>query len=327
MSGIIVYLGAAPLLEIEKNLLILDQTCRRLRRQAGLAKIEREMVPEDIDLSENLEICVISQMDMDALRCRILGGNLVVNLRTERQDIVPGEIILVKPSGLAPVGEDLYLSGEIISTRIDAPALGLRQLLLSNNNEMWNPEGEDWLKGNTEACYQSIMAYGPRLIFQMEQVIPMADVRGRHDDVLDQAITKMKAGDQRSYPDIRMLIMETLDLDLRCLLGHSLLDYLAFKKTPEIAIKHYEIGVRIGEASLGKSFNGVLQWSAMGNRLFLLCLHGYGLCLWRLGFIEDAAKVFEQILWFSTSDKLGVRHSLKYVRNGEIWRPKDAPPL
>ena len=55
------------------------------------------------------------------------------------------------------------------------------------------------------------------------------------------------------------------------------------QRTPERVVRHYEAGVRIGELSLGDEFDGVLSWGLIDNRPFLRCLHGYGLCLWRLG--------------------------------------------
>jgi hypothetical protein len=43
------------------------------------------------------------------------------------------------------------------------------------------------------------------------------------------------------------------------------------------AIRHYEVGVRLGEAALGADFDGVLPWGLIDNRPFLRCLHGFGL--------------------------------------------------
>ncbi len=40
------------------------------------------------------------------------------------------------------------------------------------------------------------------------------------------------------------------------------------------AIKHYKIGRRIGELSLGAGFDGVLPWGWIDNRPFLRCTHG-----------------------------------------------------
>ena len=60
---------------------------------------------------------------------------------------------------------------------------------------------------------------------------------------------------------------------------------------PKEAIRHYEVGVRIGELSFGDSFEGLLPWGWIDNRPFLRCMHGFGLCLWRLD-NEEAAAIF-----------------------------------
>jgi tetratricopeptide (TPR) repeat protein len=82
---------------------------------------------------------------------------------------------------------------------------------------------------------------------------------------------------------------------------------------------HYEIGVRIGELSLPTAFDGVLAWSALYNRPFLRCLHGYGLCLWRLGRTDEAVSVFERMLALNPDDNQGVRICRHDVRAGLTW--------
>ena len=44
--------------------------------------------------------------------------------------------------------------------------------------------------------------------------------------------------------------MELCRQDLRCLDAHAHLGNLVYQRQPEIAVKHYEVGVRIGELSL-----------------------------------------------------------------------------
>jgi hypothetical protein len=56
------------------------------------------------------------------------------------------------------------------------------------------------------------------------------------------------------------------------------------------------------------------------NRPFLRCLHGYGLCLWRLEQQDEAARVFDRLLWYDPSDSLGVRFLVEPVQRGEKWR-------
>ena len=55
------------------------------------------------------------------------------------------------------------------------------------------------------------------------------------------------------------------------------------------------------------------------NRAFLRCMHGYGLCLWRLGDFTAAKAVFERMLSFNPNDDQGVRFCWDDVRYGRSW--------
>lgn len=74
------------------------------------------------------------------------------------------------------------------------------------------------------------------------------------------------------------------------------------------------MGAAIGRLSLGPKFDGVLLWGYLGNRPYLRCLHGAGLCLWRLGFFKEAKDVYERMLWLNPSDNQGARFILPEVR-------------
>ena len=113
--------------------------------------------------------------------------------------------------------------------------------------------------------------------------------------------------------------MELCHSDLRCLDAHNHLGNLVFDRRPGEAIHHYEAGVRIGELSLGAGFDGVLPWGWIDNRPFLRCLHGFGLCLWRLGRFEEAAAIFNRMLWLNPSDNQGVRLIIDEVRKKARW--------
>jgi hypothetical protein len=89
---------------------------------------------------------------------------------------------------------------------------------------------------------------------------------------------------------------------------------------PENAIRHYEVGLRIGELSLGEDFDGVLHWGLIDNRPFLKCMHGYGLCLWRLDHFDAAERVFDRLLWLNPSDNQGVRFLIDDVRAETAWK-------
>ena len=108
--------------------------------------------------------------------------------------------------------------------------------------------------------------------------------------------------------------------DLRCLDAHSHLGNFAFDHRPKDAIRHYEVGFRIGELSFDEDFDGVLPWGGSDNRPFLRCMHGFGLCLWRLGRFKEAAALFNRMLWLNPMDNQGVRFILDQVRAKEPWR-------
>ncbi len=55
------------------------------------------------------------------------------------------------------------------------------------------------------------------------------------------------------------------------------------------------------------------------NRPFLRCLHGVGLCAWRLGNAREAAAVFRKMLWLIPNDNQGARFNLAAVEAGMTW--------
>lgn len=77
---------------------------------------------------------------------------------------------------------------------------------------------------------------------------------------------------------------------------------------------------RIGELSLREGFDRALPWGWIDNRPFLRCMYGYGLCLWRSERFEEAAGIFERMLWLNPSDKQGARFIIDEVRAKAPWR-------
>jgi tetratricopeptide (TPR) repeat protein len=115
------------------------------------------------------------------------------------------------------------------------------------------------------------------------------------------------------------ILMGLCEADLRCLDAHAHLGSFVFEHRPKDALRHYEVGVRIGEMSLPPDFNGLLPWGHIDNRPFLRCLHGYGLCLWRLSRFEEAERVFDRMLWLNPTDNQGVRFLTAEVRARTAW--------
>ena len=230
---------------------------------------------------------------------------------------MPGEIINVAPRKQWRHGGHPYLSGEIKAWRLDIPALGLTPLKL-NETGMWDPKDHYWGEPDEpiEEWVNPIMSRGPRPEYEMEQILPGENPDDPGTDPILEAVELKGVGD--SLGAERML-MTLLASDLRCLDAHAHLGNFAFDHSPEKAIRHYEVGVRIGELSLGENFNGVLHWGHINNRPFLRCVNGYGLCLWRLGQFKEAEEVFTRILWLNPSDNQGVRFLLNDLREGKVW--------
>ena len=94
---------------------------------------------DDLDLSAPVELVALAVKER-ATRCRLLGSERVITLRASRLwDVVPGEIVTVKPRKQWRFAGHPYLSGEIESTRLDVATLGLVPLQLEDMG-MWTPK-------------------------------------------------------------------------------------------------------------------------------------------------------------------------------------------
>jgi hypothetical protein len=269
---------------------------------------------DDLDMRRKVDLVALA-VKGNAISCRILGKNHVLTVRpTGRWEGVPGEIITVMPHKKWRHGGHPYLSGEIAAWRLDIPALGLVPLLLEDRG-MWDPKEHYWGEPDEpiETWAKPIITQGPRPEYEMEQVLPGEDP---DTDPILEAVDLHQAGDHKKAD---RLLMDVLVSDLRCLDAHAHLGNFAFLRDPDTAIRHYDIGVKIGELSLGKEFNGLLPWAHINNRPFLRCLSGYGLCLWRFGRLREAEKVFTRMLWLNPTDNQGVRSDLSDVKEGGAW--------
>ncbi|MEX2261407.1 MAG: hypothetical protein WD696_05625 [Bryobacteraceae bacterium] len=102
----------------------------------------------------------------------------------------------------------------------------------------------------------------------MEQVLPGADPEDPFSDPIGESNDRGDSGDTEGA---HKLLMDLCLADLRCLDAHSHLGNFVFDHRPTDAIRHYEVGFRIGELSLGADFDGVLPWGWIDNRPFLRC--------------------------------------------------------
>ena len=290
-------------------------------RKPSRPRRQHKAADDDIDLSKPVELVALSIKER-AARCRLLGSDRIITLRASRLlEVVPGAIVTVTPRKHWRYGGHPYLSGEIQSARIDVKVLDLVPLGLEDMG-MWNPKEAYWGEEDEpiEEWAKPIIDCGPRPMFEMEQVLPGEDP----DDPFNDAITRsndLKDAGERAAAE--KILMELCQADLRCLDAHSHLGNLVFDHHPQEAFRHYEVGLRIGELSLGEDFTGVLPWGLIDNRPFLRCMHGYGLCLWRLGCFDEAERVFYRILWLNPSDNQGVRFVIDEVKAKTVWENRE----
>jgi hypothetical protein len=210
---------------------------------------------------------------------------------------------------------------EIESTRLDVAALDLEPLHLQELG-IWDREEHYWGEENEPIAEwaKPIIARGSRPQFELEQVLPGVDPADPFADPITEANDLKDAGDLEAA---RRRLMALCESDLRCLDAH--LGNLVFDHGPKEAIRHYEVGLRVSELSLGGSFDGLLPWGLIENRPFLRCMHGYRLCLWRLGRQPEARHIFERMLWLNPADNQGVRFLIADVQNGRTWEECQDP--
>ena len=272
-----------------------------------------------LNATGSVELVVLS-LKQRAARCRLLSSGGEITLRAARlRDVVPGEIAIVRTGKQWTYAGNPYLSGKVESTRLDVRALNLVPLKLEARG-VWDPAQEYWGEEGApiDEWAKPIIARGRRPQFEMEQVLPGMDPEDPHPDAdpIGQAVDRNDSGD---WGGAYKILMDLCQADLRCLDAHAHLGNMVFDRRPEDAIRHYEVGFRIGELSLGKHFDGALSWGWIDNRPFLRCMHGFGLCLWRLSRFEEARNIFDRMLWLNPSDNQGVRFLLNDVAATVAW--------
>ncbi|MEJ7892688.1 MAG: hypothetical protein WKF94_08605 [Solirubrobacteraceae bacterium] len=196
-------------------------------------------------------------------------------------------------------------------------AAGVGVPLRLEHRHRWDPEEEYWGEPDEPVApaLRPIIAAGPRDAWELEQAVPGHDWETSEDPIL--AAVELAARAERAQS--RGLLASLLAIDVRCLDAHAHLGLLAFDYSAALALPHFAAGVAIGERSLPAGFAGLLPWGWIDNRPFLRCLHGYGLCLWRLGRSADAAAVFDALLWLNPGDNQGARMLMDTVHSGAGW--------
>jgi hypothetical protein len=116
-------------------------------------------------------------------------------------------------------------------------------------DEYWGEEGEA-----VEGWIKKIIAWGLRPSYRMEQVLPIDDPGDPDSDPIVRSNDLKNAGD---FTEAYRILMGLCEVDLRCLDAHSHLGNMVFDDDPAKALRHYEVGMRIGERKqnfVGQSF-------------------------------------------------------------------------
>lgn len=249
---------------------------------------------DDLDLSRPVELVVFAVKER-AARCRLLGSGRVITLRAgSLYGIVAGHIVTVAPNKHWRHAGHPYLSGQITGARIDASGLGLVPLALRAAGA-WDTGVED----------RSAPGGRPRRPFELEVPPIPTELAAAHIDEPDAVAEKL------------------LEADLRFLDAHAYRGGRLLTLSPQWALQHYEVGVGIGQLSVGDDFDGVLPGELAGNRGFLRCLSGYGSCLWRLERRDEATRVFDRALRLDPVDRQGVRPLRSAMGAGERWSERE----
>lgn len=265
---------------------------------------------------------VVLKVNQQSARVRILGEEGQVTFRSGDvwgvSPVVPGHVVTLVIERRWTWRSDAYASGKIESPRIDVAKLGVEPLPLEGGDlDDVAPGSEPYRRPDPYAPLWRKLTAKPRASFEFDGIAwgALPGLPADENPTCDAA-EFVEAGDREGASE---LLMEGLGTDLRCIDAHAHLGNLIFERSPKRAIVHYEMGIRIGELSLPAGFDGLLVWGRIYNRPFLRCLHGYGLCLWRLGKLAEAQQVFERILSLNPKDNQGVRFCWEDVRNGRSW--------
>jgi len=224
-----------------------------------------------------------------------------------------GEMITVAVAKEWKKAHEHYLSGKILDHRLDCERLGIKPLTLERFGD-WIPE--ERLTGEVEERVRNLVGKETRPEFEMEQRLP--DHPQSEDNAIQRAADHFEAGRSSRA---RGILWQCLEFDIACLDAHAHLgDFASAEGDWPRAKRHWEIGVRIGEWSLGENFDGVLSWGLVNNQPFLRCLHGLALANWRLGNAEEARKIFARLIRLNPRDNQGVRAHLAAIDDG--FKPK-----
>jgi hypothetical protein len=285
----------------------------------------REAAPAPTVAAEPTEQVVVFAVRRSQAACRFLRSGEDASLRmstSELGQIIPGEVLTIAVRKRWTYGARLHVSAKLVSHAFDVHRLQIDPLGLEHQGEFDPREAIDEQREGSEEpyipdCYLPILAAGVRPEFEMDQVIPGCDVAGDDDPVVEAA----EAANRGDFAEAERILMDLLAEDIRCVDAFAHLGYMHLDKDAETALRYYRAGAEIAELSFPPGFNGVLSWGHVDNRPYLRCLHGAGLCQWRVGRLEEAQETFERLLWLDPRDSQGATVLIESVRAGELWRP------
>ncbi|MGH9391097.1 MAG: hypothetical protein ACRD1Z_15895, partial [Vicinamibacteria bacterium] len=192
----------------------------------------------------------VLKVNRSSARVRILGEERQVTFRSgDVWDVMPGHLVTLVIETRWTWRDDTYASGRIESPRIAVDKLCLEPLPLRGGElEDLRSAYEPFRSPDPYAPLWRKLTAKPRPGFVMDPIawgaLPGLDVE---ENPTCDAAELAEAGDREGA---RKLLMEVLCTELRCIDAHAHLGNLEFDWTPERAILHYEIGMRIGELSL-----------------------------------------------------------------------------
>ena len=264
---------------------------------------------------------VMLRRGFDRLHARVPldGEHVVVRTGISKVRPVEGEFFSVEVEKSGIFGSTRYVKGKITAAYFDLERLELEPLGLEDwGNADSHPDSFDHLP---EEISRQVQQQAAAQVFEMEVVMPELDENP--DPFSDPTFDAAELIRDGYLDDAAELLGRLLTKDLRCIDAHSHLGLIEFEAGRygdfDMATRNYRIGVAIGDQALGPDFAGRLPWGVLGNRPYLRCLHGLGLCLWRTGDFEGALSAFRRLMLFNPNDNQGARIVWDDVVAGKAW--------
>jgi hypothetical protein len=269
----------------------------------------------------------VLKCNQTSIRVQILESNEGLTLRTNSVDAwyaVPGQCIEAIVTNRWTWRGVAYASGAVNRSWTDVKALGLEPLpLVDKGIENLIDTSEPFEKPDPYAEMWDFFVSVPRKAYEFHEIAWGVGVGVDPDDPEENLVQDALEISDSDPDGARQLLTKAISQDMRCIDAHAHLGNLRFDHWPKAAMAHYEVGIGIGDLSLGPDFNALLPWGYIYNRPYLRALHGYGLCLWRLGNADKARIVFERILSLNPIDNQGIRFLWDDIRNGRPWKSTD----